>query len=160
MKLRKWMFGVGLLALTASGGVVLPADASEYVQVVTRGKKEPHKESHKKPYKEPHKRPYKEPHKKPKKHVDHRIKRLPPYHSRVYYNKKCYYYHDGFFYRPCSGGYYERFRPYVGMLVPLLPKFRIRIVHMRGQEFLLCEGVLYKRVHTPHGIRYKVVGFD
>lgn len=140
MKAKNWIYGLGFLVLLG-GGVPLPVSAAENAQIVTRGG---HKHYHK-------------PDKKRKE--DRRFRKIPPHYEKVYHGKKCYYYHDGFYYRPCDGGYYERFRPFIGMIIPVLPRHRVHVVHKRGQEFLVCEGVLYKRVHTRYGIRYKVVGF-
>lgn len=117
-------------------GEVLHVNASENIQEMTRGKQ--------KHFWFPKK---------------NKLKKIPSYYTRVYYRNTCYYYHNGFFYRPCSKGCYERFRPYVGMLVPFLPRNGIRELCKNGQEFLVCEGVIYKKISIRGVISYKIVGF-
>lgn len=215
MRLGKWMWGVGFLALTSATGFVLPATASENIQVVTRGRGEradrvrdrgnrPNRTPNRanRPNRTPnrgnrpdrvpdrgsqpvrvpdrnsqpdrmnngrvnlpdrmHNRINREPkhYAPPKYHYQKRFRRYPPKSIKIYHHNKCYYYHDGFFYRLCAGGFYELFRPFIGMIVPMLPQVRVHIVHRGGFDYLLCEGVLYERIFTPYGLRYRVVGFD
>lgn len=188
MRLGKWMWGVGFLALTSANCFVLPAGATENVQVVTRGRGERPDRIQDRGNRKPENRPQrgqtvpkqqtsqrrptsqrgattyrwqysKRYHNPPKKHRENRFRRCPPKSIKVYHHNKCYYYHDGFFYRLCADGFYECFRPFIGMIVPMLPQIRVHVVHRGGLDCLLCEGVLYERIYTPHGIRYKVIGF-
>jgi len=147
MRIRICMLGMALIFWGGSEGGLLPLSAAESIQVVTRGK--PERPDRDRP--DHHRKVY-------KKKKNHHIKKIPPHYTKVYHGKKCYYYHDGFYYRPCSGGYYERFRPFIGMIVPVLPR-RVHVVHRHGQEYLVCEGILYKRIYTRNGFRYKIVGF-
>lgn len=152
MRLGKWMWGAGLLMLVSGNCLVLPASASEKTQVVTRGRVERPERG----YDQKHK---KQKHHPPKRYEEKRFRKCPPKSIKVYHRNKCYYYYDGFYYRPCSGGYYERFRPFIGMIVPLLPQLRVHVVHRGGLNYLLCEGVLYSKIYTRKGFYYKVVGF-
>lgn len=146
MRIRICMLGMALFFGGVSSGGLQPLHATESTQVVTRGKPgRPGADRHEHRYER-------------KKKKDHHIRKIPPHYTKVYHGKKCYYYHDGFYYRPCSGGYYERFRPFIGMIVPVLPR-RVHVVHRHGQEYLVCEGIFYKRIYTRHGFRYKIVGF-
>ena len=129
MRIRICLLGLTLFLGGVNGGILQSLYAAEGAQIVTHKKKK-----------------------------NHHIKKIPPHYTKVYHGKKCYYYHDGFYYRPCSGGYYERFRPFIGMIVPVLPR-RVHVVHRHGQEYLVCEGILYKRIYTRNGFRYKIVGF-
>lgn len=147
MKIRICMLGVALFFGGISEGGLLSLSAAESTQVVTRGKPGRLDREHHDRYR-----------KGDKKKKNYYIKKIPSHYTKVYHGKKCYYYHDGFYYRPCSGGRYERFRPFIGMIVPILPR-RVQIVHRHGQEYLLCEGIFYKRVYTPYGFRYKIIGF-
>lgn len=147
MRIRICMLGMALFFGGVSEGGLLSLSAAETAQVVTRGKPgRPDRDRY-----DHHRKEY-------KKRKDHRIRKIPPHYTKVYHGKKCYYYHDGFYYRPCAGGYYERFRPFIGMIVSVLPR-RVHVVHRHGQEYLVCEGIFYKRIHTRYGFRYKVVGF-
>lgn len=209
------MWGVGFLALTSANGFVLPAAASENVQVVTRGRGARTDRAHdrgNRPDRTPNRgnrpdrapdrgsqpvrvpdrnsRPDRTPNRDnrpdrmnngrinrpnwgsnwisrepkryapPRRHQPKRFRRYPPKSIKVYHRNKCYYYYDGFFYRLCAGGFYELFRPFIGMVVPMLPQVRVHIVHRGGFDYLLCEGVLYERIFTPHGLRYRVIGFE
>ena len=146
MKFRICMLGMALFLGGVSSGGLQPLYATQSAQVVTRGNPgRPDVDRH-------------DHRNERKKKKNHKIKKIPSHYTKVYHGKKCYYYHDGFYYRPCAGGYYERFRPFIGMIVPILPR-RVQIVHRHGQEYLLCEGIFYKRVYTPYGFRYKIIGF-
>ena len=150
MRIRICLLGLTLFLGGVNGGILQSLYAAEGAQIVTRGNRGPDRERH------DYDHHYE--HKKHKKKKNHHIKKIPPHYTKVYHGKKCYYYHDGFYYRPCSGGYYERFRPFIGMIVPVLPR-RVHVVHRHGQEYLVCEGILYKRIYTRNGFRYKIVGF-
>lgn len=150
MNVRNYMLRLSLPLLVLCVGGMIPVQAAESIQVLTRGKPDVYHDAH-----SYHKKKVK----KAKHHQKHYLSHIPRHYSRIYHNKKCYYYHDGAFYRPCHGGRFELFRPYLGMIVPLLPQYRVQPVRRRGQALLLCDGVFYKRIHTRSGIHYKVVGF-
>lgn len=63
----------------------------------------------------------------------------------------------GRYYRKLAPSRFEIVRPPVGLLVKKV--YKPKTVRRNKEKLYLSDGVLYKKVKTPHGTMYKVVGF-
>lgn len=63
----------------------------------------------------------------------------------------------GRYYRKLAPSRFEIVRPPIGLLVEKI--YKPKTIKRNKEKFYLVDGVLYKKVKTPHGKMYKVVGF-
>lgn len=63
----------------------------------------------------------------------------------------------GRYYRKLAPSGYEIVRPPIGLLVKKI--YKPKTVKRNKEKLYLADGVLYKKVKTPEGKMYKVVGF-
>lgn len=89
-----------------------------------------------------------------------RINVLPFGYFPIYIGSNPYYYNDGVYYRPYSGGGYEVTGAPLGATVKRLPS-GAKIAVIDGQKYYELGGTYYQEViNEKNQLRYKVVGTD
>jgi hypothetical protein len=89
-----------------------------------------------------------------------RINVLPFGYYPFYVGPNPYYYNDGVYYRPYSGGGYEVTAPPLGATVKRLPSGS-KVTVIDGQKYYELGGTYYQEeINEKNQLRYKVVGTD
>lgn len=90
--------------------------------------------------------------------VGSRIKKRPVRSIVIYYNSVPYLYANGVYYKFVNHEY-EVIKPQIGITVPTLPKVGLKKIRMKDEMLYSYNNVLYKKIITSKGVRFKVQGF-
>lgn len=76
----------------------------------------------------------------------------------VNYNRVPYIYSQGRYYRD-RGGTYVLVKPLIGMIVPSLPSGYVKVKRPYGKIGYAFGGVIYEKIASHGGFKFKIVGF-